>query len=561
MKDNLKKHLSVACLVLIIFLAALLRFYQLGNVPPSPDWDEASLGYNAYSILTTGKDEYGQSFPLVLRSFDDYKPALYSYFIIPFIPIFDLSVFTVRLPSALFGVLAVLGVYLLAKELFSTLSFGKKNIVIPLALTSALMLAISPWDLQFSRIAFESQVGMAINILVFFFFLKGIKKPKYFIFSFILAALNIHIYQSNRVFSPLLVIVLSAIYFKDVLRYKKWFIIGVFAAFLVALPFVYYSLTNSNALLRAKGVSIFSDQSAIEGSVWKLSFDNASGNTLGMILNNRRIEFAKLVASGYISHFNFSWLFISGDIARHHAPFMGLLYIFEIPTILVGLYILLFSAYDKKKKIAFFAYLLLVPIPASITSGVPHAVRTLNFVPIFSILSAVGIVWICLTVNNFKFTVLNFKIKYLVYLLFLCIFFLNFFYFLNQYFVQQNYYTSKDWQYGYMETVEEVKKIEKNYSKIVVSNRPHLDQSYIFFLFYLPYEPSTYHKEAKYASGGFRENHTFGKYEFRPIDWMKEEKSDDILYVGRPEDFLDAKAIKTIYFLDGTEAIKLVEGS
>src|SRR5579872_6857837 len=92
-------------LVLIVFIACLLRFWQLGNTPSSPDWDEVALGYNAYSISETGRDEYGAFLPVVMRSFNDYKPALYSYLIIPVIKTFGLSVFSIRVPSALFGVL------------------------------------------------------------------------------------------------------------------------------------------------------------------------------------------------------------------------------------------------------------------------------------------------------------------------------------------------------------------------------------------------------------------------------------------------------------------------
>ena len=95
-------------LVLILILAAFLRFWQLGRVPPSPDWDEAALGYNAYSLMRTGADEYGQKLPLVLRSFDDYKPAVYAYLAILPIKIFGLNVFAVRLHAALLGTLAVL---------------------------------------------------------------------------------------------------------------------------------------------------------------------------------------------------------------------------------------------------------------------------------------------------------------------------------------------------------------------------------------------------------------------------------------------------------------------
>lgn len=108
----------------------------------------------------------------------------------------------------------------------------------------------------------------------------------------------------------------------------------------------------------------------------------------------------------------------------------------------------------------------------------------------------------------------------------------------------------------------EVRKIESRYEKIIVSNQPHLDQSYMFFLFYLQYDPRKYQQEGGTISGGFgEERNSFYKFKFRPIDWSREEKSERILYVGRPEDFPDEQpVVKTIYFLNGEPAIKIVSG-
>ena len=111
------KKIELVLFVAIVLVASFLRLWQLGHVPPSPDWDEAALGYNAYSIKETGKDEYGEPFPIILRSFDDYKPALYVYFVIPFISLFGLDIFAVRLVSALFGIATVIVVYFLIHEL------------------------------------------------------------------------------------------------------------------------------------------------------------------------------------------------------------------------------------------------------------------------------------------------------------------------------------------------------------------------------------------------------------------------------------------------------------
>ena len=64
MNEKIKQAILVS---LIVLIAGFFRLYQLGDVPPSPDWDETALGYNAYSISKTGKDEYGTFLPLSIR--------------------------------------------------------------------------------------------------------------------------------------------------------------------------------------------------------------------------------------------------------------------------------------------------------------------------------------------------------------------------------------------------------------------------------------------------------------------------------------------------------------
>ena len=249
------KHWSKILLGLIIAAAIILRFWQLGNVPPSPDWDEASLGYNAYSIMITGHDEYGKFLPVILRSFDDYKPGLYAYFIIPFIKLFDLNLIAVRFPSAIFGVLGVIATYLLVKELF------KNKYSEHLALVSAALFAISPWDLQFSRIAFEAQVGMVLNLFSVLFFLKGLKRGVFLIPSALLAAASVYMYQSEKVYLPILFAALVLIYWRDLVKIpKKWIVFSVLVGIVACAPMLMSLFGDQNAFLRAKGVSVFSDQ-------------------------------------------------------------------------------------------------------------------------------------------------------------------------------------------------------------------------------------------------------------------------------------------------------------
>lgn len=544
----------------IVLVATTLRFWNLGNVPSSPDWDEAALGYNAYSIWQTGKDEYGQRFPIVLRSFDDYKPALYAYFVIPSIALFDLTVFAVRLPSAIFGVLTVLGSFFLVRELF------KRN---DLALISSFLLAISPWHIQFSRIAFEANLGVMLNVYGILFFLLGLRKNSFLIASAILLSLNLYAYQSEKVFIPLLALALFVIIRRELLAIpKKYLFTAIFLGAIIVLPIFYYTVTNSEALSRARGVSVFADTTPfLKENVERYAIDIKNNDYIGIIFDNRRVEFAKAIVAGYLSHFDLNWLFIRGDIARHHAPNMALMYLWELPFLLIGIYTFIFGKFSRKTKLFILTWFLITPIPASITSGVPHSIRTLNFLPTFQIFTAIGLLFAAQKISNLKsghsfgIQISNLPIKYPIFFFILSFSILNFLYYLNQYFVQQNYFHSQHWQYGYKEAIFKIKEIEGKYKKIVVSNEPHLDQSYIFFLFYLKYPPQVYQQEAKSVSGGFRETHRFGKYDFRPINWNTESKEKGTLYIGRPFDFPqnDQGHVKTINFLDGTAAIKLVE--
>ena len=117
-KRGMKIKLSNLILGLIILIATFFRFYNLSVVPPQATVDEVSIGYNAFSILKTGADEYGTKFPILLRAYDDYRPALYVYLVLPFVALFNLSVLAVRLPSVILSTLSIVAVYLLLRELF-----------------------------------------------------------------------------------------------------------------------------------------------------------------------------------------------------------------------------------------------------------------------------------------------------------------------------------------------------------------------------------------------------------------------------------------------------------
>ncbi|MDP2684965.1 MAG: glycosyltransferase family 39 protein [bacterium] len=553
----MKKFIWILLLVTII-LGSVLRLWQLGNIPPSPDWDEASLGYDAYSILHTGRDQFGKFLPVDLRSFNDYKPAFYAYLVMPSIYIFDLNIFAVRFPSAIFGILSVLATYFLVKELFS---IGPKTLRPKaqelLALLSALFMAISPLSIQFSRVGFESNVGTAFNIFAALFFLKGLKKPWLLSVSIACAGLAIYTYQSEKVFTPLLLLMLVLLSWKKLILINKKYLVSAFVIGMVVIfPMIQNIITDKSSLERLRGTSVFSSQTELlKAGLRKLDRDEQNNDQLGLLLDNRRIIYAKTILQGYFSHFDLNWLFVEGDIARHHAHGMGIMYLFELPFLLLGIYSLLTSGkFDRRAKLIVFLWILITPIPASVTVGVPSAVRTLNFLPMLQILTAVGIL------SAFEFFK-NRNLKKASYILILTSYILfslfNILYFLNQYFVQSNYYDSAYWQYGYKEAVNESLKLQNKYQKIVVSNSETMNQSHIFFLFYLKYPPQDYQEIIKNQSKDVVDN-SFGKYIFREVDWEKDSLLKNVLFIAAPNEIpKEVQTIKTIYSLDGTPVIKI----
>ncbi|MEK9176617.1 MAG: glycosyltransferase family 39 protein [Patescibacteria group bacterium] len=535
----------VFILSFIVLIAAILRLWHLNSVPPSLDWDEASWGYNSYSILMTGRDEYGKLMPLVVRSFNDYKPALYAYLDLPFIAVLGLTDLAVRLPNAIFGIFTVLTAYLLVKEMFKRWD---------LALLSAFLLAISPWSIQFSRFAHEGMVGLEFNLLMILFFLKGLKKPWYLSLSAAAGAISLYSYQNEKLFVPLLSIILLIIFGKELLKIPRKYLISAFlVGVFLALPIALYTVTNPNSFTRARSASFLNNPIGVlntKNYPERNLVNKQNKDIIGYIFDNRRIVYVKDIFGNYISHFDINYLFIKGDmIGRHQPPGMGHLYLIELPFLLLGLFVLLSGRFDRKIKALLILWMLIVPVPASLTWDVPNAGRTMNFLPTFQILTALGVI------SAYSYS-LKWKkyIRYPVYGAFMTLVLFNFVYYLNQYFVQYSYFSSQAWQYGYNQIIPEVKSLYPKYSKIIVSNESPLDQSYIFFLYNLKYPPKDYQKRG----------HNFDKYDFKPVTQKDWENSDSTtLFISSQNDFPnDAKykILKKIYLLNGTNEILIVEG-
>lgn len=535
-----------------MLVACVLRFYRLGQVPVSLDWDEAAIGYNAYSLIETGRDEFGERFPIVFRSFDDYKPPLYIYLTIPAVYVFGLNEFAVRFPSAFFGSLTILFTYLFISKLLEVSVSKKTKWLEYLPLATAALLAISPWHVHFSRIAFEANVGVFFNVLGMYLFLKGIQKGWWLVLSAITFSLALYEYHSERVFVPLLALTLGILYRKELIKKGRYTVAAIIVGIVMVVPLVLLLLNPSN-LTRLTGTSSLADQTGLlQRSIVKLEDANKQGDFLGEVFANRRITYGQVLLNGYLSPFNFNWLFITGDQERHKAPGMGLMYWWELPFLLIGLYVFASSPYfSKRMKILIYTWFLIAPIAASPTTEVPHAVRTLVFLPTFQIFVAIGL----LSFWNYMEDKKSFVRKSLLAILLVFIVF-NFAYYMNNYYVQLNPEYSKYWQYGYKQAVAYTQENYNKYDQFVIS--PKLEQPHIFFLFYLKYPPKDYLAQGGTYSGGFAEQrNAFDKYEFRLFDSEKENLPGKTLYIGTPREI--PGATYTVNYLDKTAAIEFYE--
>src|SRR3989338_1227399 len=150
-------------LVMITLIAGWFRIWRLSEHTVSLSLDEVIVGYDAYSILHTGKDHHGHFLPLVFESIGDYKSPVLIYSIIPAIMILGLTEFGVRITVAVIGTLTIVTVYYLVKELLSgnKLKASQTELI---ALITAFSLAISPWHIVVSR--FSHDVVLAVFFLI-----------------------------------------------------------------------------------------------------------------------------------------------------------------------------------------------------------------------------------------------------------------------------------------------------------------------------------------------------------------------------------------------------------
>lgn len=534
-----------------------LRVYKITSIPPSLNWDETSIGYNAYSILKTGKDEWGEFMPLHFRSFGEYKLPGQIYASIPGVAIFGLNEFGVRITPIVYGTLTVLLLYFLLMEMFKSLTAQAKKTI---SLISAFLLAISPWHIQLTRGSFESSFSLFWVMMGIWFLLKGFKNKKWLVISMFPFAISVYTYNSARVFTPLFLFVVVILYRKYFWKVRKTFLlVGVFFVVLMAplVPFV----LSGEAGARYKLVSITDDAGLIP-RIEERRNNSELPFILNKLIHNRYTYNTFYFSKNYLSHFTPDFLIFSGaGHTHHHVQGVGELYWFQAPFLLFGLYFL-FKKKDGSLKILL-PWLLLAFVPVSMTNdSIPNALRTLIAVPVYQVFTAIGIYYFAKEIKNKK-------LVKIILISSIILFVINLSIYLNNYFVKYPVDYSRDWQYGNKQVVEYIEKNQDKYDLITYTRT--YGEPHIFTLFNLEYNPEKFFNDPtleRFETYDWVRVLRFDKYYFPDLgdegtqygDIIDENKNKKILFIGKPGDFPgSAVIIETIYFLNGDVVFEITE--
>lgn len=476
-------------LVCVITAGLALRVYNLSSLPNGLHWDEADTGYQAYSLLKTGRDYFGNPLPLFLHSFADFRTPVYIYSAITPVAVLGLSPESVRLTSVIWGTLGIIISFILAHHYF-----GKTR----LTLIAPLVLALSIWHVQYSRQAVETISFNTCFLLGLALFHRGLKKPCYLILSSLLFGLSIAAYSPAKLFVPAMLLVLVGIYFKRLRQIAtKYTLTACLVLFVISGPILFGSLWGSGGS-RFHNVSIFTDPTvATEINYSRLTQALSSGipreiglrpRLIDKIAYNKPLVWVSTIAANYLRTFSTEFLFIKGDPEPRHSPSqssIGQVEAAGVLALILGFYFL--SRRDfipKNKALELFSWIILAPVPAALTrDGGTHAARLLILLPALVLIITAGAYYL----RKFKPTLL---VAYLGIFLFSSL--LTFTY----YFANYRWESAKPFQWGFSGLVKIAAEKSSQYDRVILDMNN--DSALMAYLFTSKFEPQVFQSQHLY---------------------------------------------------------------
>ncbi len=373
LKEFIKKNVPIITLAVVITGAFFLHTYQLTSTPPL-DIDEYGIAYDVYSIVSTGHDSWGERFPMFFRAFGDYKLPLDIYTSAFFFKVFGASIFWLRFPAVLFSLLYIPTMYLLLQTLTNNRYW---------ALLGATIITILPYNIFYSHIISASISASFLIFMSLTFFILALSNKhvlRNIIISTICLSLSLYAYPLSWVLAPLLVITYTvALKLSHKLKYSLVFLFFVVSFTPILMQFfsggssVRLNNTSAFSFSRGKFIEIGDFREAGKNDLLSKAFYN-KGTTTGYIF-----------FENYLKHFNLQYLALDrSDPSIQQAP-SSPLYIVLVPFYFIGL----FYIAKKCKDPVFFtllAFVLLAPLPSTITEGAVNAKRYLASMGIETVL-------------------------------------------------------------------------------------------------------------------------------------------------------------------------------
>lgn len=470
---------EIVWLGLILTISIFLRFYKLGSIPNGFYVDEAVAGYNSYSILETGKDEYGKPFPIAFRFFGSYSPPLYVYSTSLMIKFLGLSVFVTRFTSATFGVLGTLLTFIFLKNL----KFLKHPIS---PLLGSLIFAVAPWSIFFSRVGYELNLGATIFWSSLIFLLLGLTRRKFLIFGMLLISISTYGAHPERFLAP--IFLLGFIYiFKQKIKFWEVLLVG-----LTQIPNIYLFSTPA-----------FATKNSL--------FYNATST----------YAFLREFLSQYVTYFSPRSLFFLGDSdLQRSAPELSVFYPWLMVPYLVGFYLLWKNRQKLPLKFLLFS-LFLSPIPVALTSDPFSSQRALHMLLPFIAVIAIGIDWFLSKLGKLSFFII------------IVLLFVSGVYLWRSYFILLPHERAKVWGYGFAQLADE---INKRPDELFLIDQSRIKPAYIELSFFLKFPPGKLQESISgdisknyYSDTNFKNSYRFANIETGAINWEEDIYEKQIL--------------------------------
>ena len=350
-----RSHLLVA---LGLALALALRLWQLGEVPPGFNQDEAANAFDPLSLWHTGETYTGDAWPLFFDMYGDYNEGLYYYLNLPFYVAFGNAPAHARLPIALVGALCAVLLYFAVKQVRPRSE----------AVLAAALLAVSPWAILLSRIALREMLLPACWLAGLGFFLRAVRHGRSLLPATVCFALAFYSYTPVRLFLPPMLLLLAALWGRELWRKRTESVVLNAIAFAVLVaPFAWWiAFRMPDLLARSESVDVFEPGKPVAAAL---------------------AEFAR----GWLSHYDPRYLFLAGG----HEPLFvvpgwGLLHLWTAPFVLAGLARSLVrrSRWDG----LLVGWLAFYPLADAFTMFAPHPHRAVVGVGLYEIFAAEGIV-------------------------------------------------------------------------------------------------------------------------------------------------------------------------